>query len=121
MPIKSEQFKNYIKLYIYVKSYKIISFFFFTGNRHVFGTQLNISGGAFFQKRLIAKSCHLFLQKNCSIDFWLGSKNMALDNTVKKLPFKRYFPSYVKLFVSLLLSCIFCFVAQIRKMYYRKK
>ena len=51
-------------------SYKIISFFF-TG---VFGKHSNISGGAFLQKILIAKSCSIFLQKNSTIDFWSGSK-----------------------------------------------
>ena len=49
--------------------------------------------------------------------------NTALGNRIlsKRYSFKRYFPCYIKLSVSLYLSSIFYFVAQIRKMCYRKK
>ena len=41
--------------------------------------------------------------------------NRALGNTVKKQLFQRHLPSYVKLSVSLFLSCIFHFATQIKK------
>ena len=46
MPVKTGQF---------MKLYKIIVSFFFTGSRSVFETQSNIYSGAFFRKKLAAK------------------------------------------------------------------
>ena len=36
---------------------RLFAFIFFTGNRGLFGTQSNILGGAFSQKKLKAKGC----------------------------------------------------------------
>ena len=78
--------------------------FFFTGNSGVFGTQLNIYSGAFFAKKLIAKSANVFAKK----------LHMAHGNTVKKIKaILKFFPSYVKLFVFILLMHIlFCHTNQ---------
>ena len=62
----------------------------------------------------------MFFWKSSTIDFWLGSKYGSCQYRKKKL-FKRYLPSYVKLSVSLFLSCMFYFVAQIRKTEREKK
>ena len=68
-------------------------------------------------KKLKGKLLVTILQKISTIVFWTFGwvLNSALGNTVKKQkkePFKRYFPSYIKLFVIILimfLSCIFYF------------
>ena len=52
MSIKTGQFIKLCKNHV-----RWIDSFFFTGNRGVFGIQLNIYGRAFLQKKLTAESC----------------------------------------------------------------
>ena len=57
----------------YVKSYKILFLF----SLHVTEVFLKHSRlfikGLFCEKKLTAKSCKLFMEKDSTIDFWLGS------------------------------------------------
>ena len=70
----------------------------------------------FCEKKLACKSRQIFLLKSFTFG-WPATPG----NAVKKLSIKRYFPSYVNIFVSLFSPYIFDFVAQIRKTCYRKK
>ena len=59
-----------------------------------------------------------FWQKSSTTDFWLVLLDTSLGNIS---PIILCFPSYIKLFVSLFLSCVFYFFAQIRKTFYIKE
>ena len=62
--------------------------------------------GLFLQKQLTAKSPGLFFQKSSTTDFWLGSKYSSCQYCQRKYPFKRHFPSFVKLFESFSLETL---------------
>ena len=62
----------------------------------------------------------IFLQKSCPTDFCLGSKYGSWQYSKKILPFKRYFSSYVKLFVFILIMLIL-FCHTFRRTCYRNK
>ena len=113
-----------------IKSYKIIKknvklyicFFFFTGDRSDFETVEHSCWGICPKNVNSQKSLNIFAKKALPQTFdWV--LNTALNNTIKKQPLKRYFPNYVKLFVSLFLTCIlnifilniFFFVTKIKK------
>ena len=72
--------------------------------------------GLFCEKKLAYKSRQIFLLKSFTFG-WAATPG----NAVKKLSIKRYFPSYVNIFVSLFSPYVFYFVAQIRKTCYRNK
>ena len=74
-----------------------------------------------FAKKVNSSKLLTLFGKNSTIDFWLSSRYDSWQYSQKKKSFKRNFPSYIKLFVSLFLLCIFYFVTQIRKACYRKK
>ena len=72
MSVKTGQSMKYKIIWNYVKSCKIVSFFF-TGNRDVFGTQSNVYIGAFFVKKVNSQKSLTILAERSTIDFWLGS------------------------------------------------
>ena len=77
-------------------------FLFFTGNRGLFGTQMNIYGGAFLWKKLKATVANI--QKKLHISLLVGFQIRLLAILSKNSHLKRYFPGYVKRLVSSFLS-----------------